>query len=95
MDFKQNIFGCAVFPLSNGPDKKESNNGIEHVGMQKGANFTIVFHYTSDWLKQQKLRKLHKAVFISILNFPTNFQYNTKPLFKHDKYLSLISSQSE
>ena len=29
--------------LSNGPDKKESNNGIEHVGMQKGANFTIVF----------------------------------------------------
>ena len=30
-------------PLSNGPDKKESNNGIEHVGMQKGANFTIVF----------------------------------------------------
>ena len=29
--------------LSNGPDKMESNNGIEHVGMQKGANFTIVF----------------------------------------------------
>ena len=35
----------SYFPrtLSNGPDKKESNNGIEHVGMQKGANFTIVF----------------------------------------------------
>ena len=29
--------------LSHGPDKKESNNGIEHVGMQKGANLTIVF----------------------------------------------------
>ena len=28
--------------ISNGPDKKESNNGFEHVGMQKGANFTIV-----------------------------------------------------
>ena len=28
--------------LSNGPDKKESNNGFEHVGMQKGANFNIV-----------------------------------------------------
>ena len=28
--------------LSNDPDKKESNNGFEHVGMQKGANFTIV-----------------------------------------------------
>ena len=24
------------------PDKKESNNGYEHVGVQKGANFTIV-----------------------------------------------------
>ena len=29
--------------LSNGPDKKESNNSYEHVGMQKGANFTIVY----------------------------------------------------
>ena len=28
--------------LSNSSDKKESNNGFEHVGMQKGANFTIV-----------------------------------------------------
>ena len=24
------------------PDKKESNNGYEHVGVQKRANFTIV-----------------------------------------------------
>ena len=61
----------SIQTVSNSPDKKESNNGIEHVGMQKGANFTIV--YTSDWLKQQKLRKLHKAVYIFILNFPTNF----------------------
>ena len=36
-------FQAVYFSLSNGPDKKESNNGIEHVGMQKGANFTIVF----------------------------------------------------
>ena len=49
-----------LFSLSNGPDKKESNNGIEHVGMQKGANFTIVFTIP----KQQKLRKVHKAVYI-------------------------------
>ena len=28
--------------VSTGPDKKESNNGYEHVGMQKGANFTTV-----------------------------------------------------
>jgi len=26
----------------NGPDKKESNNVFEHVGVQKGVNFTIV-----------------------------------------------------
>ena len=31
-----------VISLSNSPDKKESNNGFEHVGMQKGANLTIV-----------------------------------------------------
>ena len=28
--------------LSNGPDKKKSNNGFEYFGVQKGANFTIV-----------------------------------------------------
>ena len=28
--------------LSNGPDKKERTKRSEHVGMQKGANFTIV-----------------------------------------------------
>ena len=28
--------------LSNGPDKKERTKRNEHVGMQNGANFTIV-----------------------------------------------------
>ena len=28
--------------LSNGPDKKETNNSYENIGMQKCANFTIV-----------------------------------------------------
>ena len=28
--------------LSDGPDKNESTNHNEHIGMQKGANFTIV-----------------------------------------------------
>ena len=41
-DGRSNTPICFVV-LSNVPDKKESNNGIEHVGMQKGANFTIVF----------------------------------------------------
>ena len=30
------------FSLSNGPDKKERPKRSEHVGMQKGASFTIV-----------------------------------------------------
>ena len=33
-------FDCEV--LSNGPDKKESTNRNEQVGMQKSANFIIV-----------------------------------------------------
>ena len=37
------------------------------VECKKGANFSIVC--TSDWLKQQKLTKLHKAVHIFILTF--------------------------
>ena len=40
---------------------------------KKGANFSIVC--TSDWLKQQKLTKLHKAVHIFILTF-NHLPYN-------------------
>ena len=37
---------------------------------KKGANFSIVCTYfDSDWLKQQKLTKVHKAVHIFILTF--------------------------
>ena len=53
--------------LTNGPDEKEGNNGNDHVGKSNGANFSIVC--TSDWLKQQKFRKRHKAVHIFILIF--------------------------
>ena len=35
---------------------------------KKGANFLLSV-LTSDWLKQQKLTKLHKAVYIFILTF--------------------------
>ena len=31
-----------IFPLSNGPDKKEKAKRNEHVRMQKGGNFTNV-----------------------------------------------------
>ena len=47
----------SLYCLSNGPDKKESNNGIER------CQLYYCLYYTSDWLKQQKLRKLHKAVY--------------------------------
>ena len=38
---KQTMLVITVL-LSNGPDKKESNNGFEYFGVQKGATFTIV-----------------------------------------------------
>ena len=40
-DQKQTMLVITVL-LSSGPDKKESNNGFEYFGVQKGANFTIV-----------------------------------------------------
>ena len=55
--------------LRNGPDKNDSNNGNEHVGMQKKVLTFLLSVLTSDWLKQQKLTKLHKAVHIFILTF--------------------------
>ena len=38
---KQTMLVITVL-FSNGPDKKESNNGFEYFGVQKGANFTII-----------------------------------------------------
>ena len=55
--------------LRNGPDKNDSNNGNEHVGMQKKVLTFLLSVLTFDWLKQQKLTKLHKAVHIFILTF--------------------------
>ena len=55
--------------LRNGPDKNDSNNGNEHVGMQKKVLTFLLSVLTSDWLKQQKLTKLHKEVHIFILTF--------------------------
>ena len=39
------IWGVKCEKLRNGPDKNDSNNGNEHVGMQKGAKFSIVCTY--------------------------------------------------
>ena len=57
-----------VETLRNGPDKNDSNNGNGHVGMQKRCYFLLSV-LTSDWLKQQKSTKLHKAVHMFILTF--------------------------
>ena len=38
---KQTMLVITVL-LSNGPDKKESNNGFQDFGVQKGANFTTL-----------------------------------------------------
>ena len=58
-----------ILRLRNGPDKNDSNNGNEHVGMQKKVLTFLLSVLTCDWLKQQKLTKLHKAVHIFILTF--------------------------
>ena len=58
--------------LRNGLDKNDSNNGNEHVGIQLVCKKVITFLLsvlTSDWLKQQKLSKLHKSSIIFILTF--------------------------
>ena len=63
--------------LRNGPDKNDSNNGNEHVGMQKKVLPFLLSVLTSDWLKQQTLTKLHKAVRIFILTFqPSSIKQN-------------------
>ena len=36
-------YGSRSDSLSNGPATKESTNGYEHVGMQKGTNFSFVY----------------------------------------------------
>ena len=59
----------ACFYLRNRPDKNDSKNGNEHIGMQKKVLTFLLSVLTSDWLKQQKLAKLHKAVHIFILTF--------------------------
>ena len=46
--------------LRNGPDKNDSNNGNEHVGIQLVCKKVITFLLsvlTSDWLKQQTVNK--------------------------------------
>ena len=71
--------------LRNGPDKNDSNNGNEHVGMQKKVLTFLLSVLTSDWLKQQKLTKLHKAVHYIHPYFPTIFHITKSGLSLNNK----------
>ena len=55
--FKHELF----FLLRNGPVKNDSNNGNEHVGMQKTFLLSVL---TSDWLKQQKFWVRENSIFL-------------------------------
>ena len=68
---KQNMMLCKSKinknTLRNGPDKNDSNNGNEHVGMQKRVLTFLLSVLTSDWLKQQKLTNFIKQYIYSSL----------------------------
>ena len=58
-----------AFLLRNGPDKNESTERQRTCWNAKKVLTFLLSVLTSDWLKQQKLTKLHKAVHIFILTF--------------------------
>ena len=55
--------------LRNGPDKNDSNLRQQTCWNAKKVLTFLLSVLTSDWLKQQKLTKLHKAVHTFILTF--------------------------
>ena len=55
--------------LRNGPDKNDSTERQQTCWNAKKVLTFLLSVLTSDWLKQQKLTKLHKAVHIFILTF--------------------------
>ena len=62
--------------LSNSPDKNDSNYAWQRTCWNARTVLTFLLSVlTSDWLKQQKLTKLHKAVHIFILTF-NHLPYN-------------------
>ena len=86
--------------LRNGPDKNDSSNGNEHVGIQLECKKLITFLLsvlTSDWLKQQTLTKLHKAVLYSSLlsnHLPYNkiwsqFEYHRNRMWRTCKIVNV------
>ena len=55
--------------LRNCPDKNDSTERQQTCWNAKKVLTFLLSVLTSDWLKQQKLTKLHKAVHIFILTF--------------------------
>ena len=71
-DFNEKHATAEIY-LSNDPDKKESNNGFEHVGMQKGANFTTVFTILLIGLNSKSQENFIKQyIYSSLLFQPTS-----------------------
>ena len=62
--------------LRNGPDKKDSTERQRTCWNAKKVLTFLLSVLTSDWLKQQKLTKLHKAVHIFILTFQPSSQFH-------------------
>ena len=61
--------GMQARNLRNGPDRNDSTERQRTCWNAKKVLTFLLSFLLSDWLKQQKLTKLHKAVHIFILTF--------------------------
>ena len=65
----QGVYLSVHESLRNGPDKNDSTEEQRTRWNAKKVLTFLLSVLTSDWLKQQKLTKLHKAVHVFILTF--------------------------
>ena len=66
--------------LRNGPDKNDSTERQQTCWNAKKVLTFLLAVLTSDWLKQQKLTKLHKAVHIFIHITKSGLSLNNKEI---------------
>ena len=66
--------------LRNGPDKNDSTERQRTCWNAKKVPTFLLSVLTSDWLKQQKLTKLHKAVHIFIHITKSGLSLNNKEI---------------
>ena len=63
-EFSDNLTSLSIFTLGNGLDKNDSTERQRTCWNAKKVLAFLLSVLTSDWLQQQKLSKLHKAVYI-------------------------------